>query len=495
MPVNTPRSDYNAMTAKWSRVRDCYGGRDAVLKAGNKYVPDLPGVKEIEKNNAYRARGNFYNALTRTVQGMVGAIFQEAPEVEIPEKTYLDDMTLTNIPFEMFSQEVCREVVLTARYGVLIDMPAVESLNNRPYCVGYKAEDIINWTVQRINGVQTLTRVVLKECVYEPDPKDEYTSLEIEQYRVLTLVGGQCLVQLYRQDPNDKSKYLAYGVASIPMRRGQPLDFLPFVFICAENTTPEIEEPPLINLADVNLGHWRNSVDYEYGLHLVALPTPWVAGAKNSGEGSEPMKIGPSVVWELDLQGSAGMLEFSGEGLKAIESAMEEKKKQMAVLGSRMLEDSAQVQETASAVRMRHAGETASLRTIAQSLEVGFMLVLQIMTWWTTTADVPADTDVTVELNKEYLNVKASAQEITAALQALQAGKISFETWWNILMTGGWGREGIEASDEQDAIAEDKKKNPAPEVKPIAPGQPGGPPALKPGDPGYVEPPALGAAA
>jgi hypothetical protein len=237
------------------------------------------------------------------------------------------------------------------------------------------------------------------------------------------------------------------------MRRGTPLTFVPFVFIGSLHASAELERPPLLDLADVNLGHWRNSVDHEYGLHLVALPTPWVSGNKTPP--GQVMKIGPSVVWELDVQGSAGMLEFAGTGLASIMTAMDDKKKQMASIGARLLED-ATVAETATAVMMRHAGETASLKTVAGSLEIGFTMALQILAWWAGTEDVPHSVDATVQLNKEYLNVKATSAEIQVALTALQAGEMSFETWWNIITTGGWGREGVDAEAEREQIKKEE---------------------------------------
>jgi hypothetical protein len=78
------------------------------------------------------------------------------------------------------------------------------------------------------------------------------------------------------------------------------------------------------------------------------------------------------------------------------------------------------------------------------------------------------DAEADVELNKEYVSVKISSQDVTAALAALQAGKISFETWWNFLTTGGWGREGIDAVAEKDVIEKDKPEPPPdPEPPPI----------------------------
>jgi hypothetical protein len=470
MPVNTERKDYRDMVAKWQRLRDCFGGRDAVIERGSKYVPDLPGG-DADMNSSYRARGNFFNATKRTVQGMVGGIFQEAPQVEeFPKafESYLKDLTLSNVSFESFTQEAGAELMLVARYGVLVDMPEqYNGLTNaaaRPYCIGYRSEDIINWRVERRAGDEVLTMVVLHEIVEVPNAKDEFVNDCVEQYRVLEIKENVCLVQLWRESTERSKGFVEFGSPVILTRRGIALDFIPFVFLGAMHCTPEIEQPPLIDLADVNLAHFRNSVDHEWGLHLVALPTPWVAGVRGNSTGA--MKIGPSVVWELEAQGQAGMLEFSGSGLASLVTAMDKKEKQMAVLGGRLLEDQAVVQETASAVKMRHSDEHATLRTVAQALEQGFSLVLQMVSWWAGVEMILTDAKGKVELNKEYLNVKASAQEIQVALTALQAGEISFETWWNLITTGGWGREGIDAAAERAAIIKDKALAPEPDLDP-----------------------------
>jgi hypothetical protein len=420
---------------------------------------------------AYRYRGNFYNATQRTVQGLTGAIFQKPPEVKFPEayKEYLDDITLGSVNFEMFANEAGREVMTTGRFGVLVDMqPEGTVASSRPYCVGYIAEDIINWRTECRGGDEVLTLVVVKELKDVPSVDDPYVATAKAQYRSLEIINDECVTTVWVQDPKDPSLFTATEVMR-PSRRGIPLDFIPFVFIGTTHATPDLTRPPLLDLADINLGHWRNSVDHEYGLHLVALPTPWVAGSKGAG-GDVPMKIGPSVVWELTLTGSAGMLEFSGKGLEAIVTAMESKQAQMATLGARLLETPG-INETATAVLIRHSGDNATLRTIAGAIEQAFTTVLQTVLWWVGTAEAPSDLEeeVEVELNKDYVNVRASPQEIQAALASLQEGKISYATWWNLIQTGGWGREGIDADAEQTAIEADKAKAKAAEPTPAVP--------------------------
>ena len=456
MPVNSPHALYDKMKAKWDRLRDCSSGRDAVIAAGTKYLPALPG----KPGSDFGQRGNFYNALRRTVQGLAGAITQKQPIITMPVrlKALLEDMTLAGVPTETIVRMVLEEVLLLARYGILVDMSNTPGATaQRPYVVTYKAEDIPSWRVESLGGDDILTRVVLYETEEEPDPKDPFVLKAIEQYRVLELVENIYTQTVWRKKddnsgewepwipPNQKTAELR------PQRRGVTLDFIPFVFVGPTSGSPDPETLLLLDLADVNLAHWRNSADHEYGLHLIALPTPWVSGHKASTDDNK-LQIGPSVVWELEKDGGAGMLEYRGEGLSDIKAAMDEKQKQMATLGARLLEEQAKVAETATAVGLRHAGEHATLRSVAQSVERQFSRVLRIMGWWMGTEATPIDVKAQIEFNKDFFAVRATPDEVRALLTAWQADAISFDTLYRGLQRGGWVREGVTSEEEQKAI-------------------------------------------
>jgi len=89
--------------------------------------------------------------------------------------------------------------------------------------------------------------------------------------------------------------------------------------------------------------------------------------------------------------------------------------------------------------------------------------ILQIMGWWTGVEDTMDDVPVHVELNKAIISVKAKPEEITVALTALQAEEISYATFWEILVEGGWAREGVTAEEEQLEIS--RQSTPEPEVE------------------------------
>ena len=391
MPVQDPRKEYEDSAVVWKRMRDVNSGRDAVIKGGEIYTPKLPAATPAAQFN-YLNRGNFYNALRRTVSGLVGGIFQKAPRCDVPSRVepWLDDVTLTHIPMTAFALEATTEVLLMGRMGVLVEL-ATETPqgDRRPYFVSYTAENIINWQTTNIGGDDVLSLLVLRESPTQLDVREPFKVDIVEQYRVLALIDGMYTQQLYRK-ADESGDFEPYGDLITPLRRGEPLGFIPFEFLAPSYASVGVKEPPLVDLANNSLAHWRNSVDYEASLHLVALPTPYVSGMRST-DGSV-LEIGPSTIWILDSGGSAGFVEFSGAGMGALETALEAKQHQMATLGAKLLEEQPTLAaETATAVLARHAGEHATLRTVAEAMEDNLGRLLRIMGWWEGLEARPAD--------------------------------------------------------------------------------------------------------
>ena len=467
MPVNTPREEYTEFTPIWKRMRDTFGGRDKVIAAGELYTPRLPAATP-DAQQAYLHRGNYYNAVRRTVSGLTGGVFQKTPRFDVPRRVepWLQDVTLTNVPMEAFALMATEDVMLMGRCGILVEMAESPLTEVRPYFVSYAAENIINWDTTIIEGDEVLTLLVLRERPRRVDESDPFQYTTVEQYRELRLHlegGALRYTQQVWQQPEDGGEVEMVGPRLMPLRRGEPLPFIPFTFLGPAAVTTDVKDPPLLDLANLNLAHWRNTCDHEQGLHLVSLPTPYVSGMKGAGEDVEALNIGPSTVWILEKEGKAGMVEFSGAGMGALEKALLAKQHQMATLGAKLLEEQPTVaQETATAVLARHAGEHATLRTMAQAMEQGLRVALQTMAWWDGLDATPLDVPVKVELNKDFLQVKAQPQEVQTALATLQAGEISYQTFWHILTEGGWARYGITAEEEKREISREPEQLPPP---------------------------------
>jgi hypothetical protein len=478
MPVNSLHPDYVEMLPAWSRARDVIAGEDAVKAAGERYLPRLEEQSDQEFAD-YRARASFFNATARTADGYVGQIFRRTPFIKLPPDgsalgraltDFYHDADMLGTTLGGYAKNILFEVIAVGRVGTLVDWEG--EAEQRAYVSTYAAESIINWRVERINGRNIPTLVVL----HEPngavtDRGDAFEMKGSEQIRVLRLqrseVAGQkselkCVVEIWRPEAVGAAKRKADKVkwklseTKIPLRLGKPLPALPFVFHGPRHSRPEVDKLPLADVIAVNLDHYRLNADYKHGVHFTALPTAWVSGFNKEAN----LRIGSSTAWVTETVGAtAGYLEFMGHGLNTFEKAMDRDERLMAVLGSRLLESNKKVGETAEAIELRQTGEHSILSNIATSVSESLSQVLRWAYWWNSTEESPDDLtteQVTVELNTDFSTKGLSAQDIQSIVAAWQAGAISRETMSDLFRRGEVLPEGRSAGEETEAISREK---------------------------------------
>lgn len=472
MPVEDKHPEYKAREPQWRRSRHAVAGTDAVKGATVLHLPKLGG-QDSDEYNAFLLRADYYGASSRTLQGLVGAIFRKPMKLDdVPEaqrKEMEIAVTDTGVGIQEFARTLARETLGIGRYGVLSEMPVSRNgtTTGKPYYVSYKGEDIYNWDTEVEDGKTIITRVVLHSTTFEQDPKDEFAKKKVERLRVLSLSRqtGQLRTQeriysinVYRKreksqlvGPNapslNGSEYRLEMGPIIPQVRGNVLQEIPFVFFNASTNLPATEKPPMLDLFDINLSHYRSSAMIEHGAMFTALPTAWVAGFPVETK----LQIGAGVAWvSEDTQASAGYLEFTGAGLAALERRIEVKERHMAILGARMLEGSrTNGVEAAETVQLRQSGEVSALNDTVNSVEDGLTRLTRYYLAW-----IGIDFKDKITLNREFVTADLNPQQIIALMQAWQQGGISFETLMFQYERGNVLPAGTNAEDEKKLIAE-----------------------------------------
>lgn len=443
MPVSSHHAEYDRVARQWQRCRDAIGGSDAIKDAASQYLPALSG-QTAEEYDGYKARALWYGASARTVQGLTGSVMRKDPTFEVPEalKPFLSDITSTGVPIQAFTKSLVQDVLAVGRCGVLVDLPKTGAAS-RPYWVSYCAEQIINWGTRVVNGVNILSLVVLQECLQTPHPTDRFTFQPTKGYRVLTLnEDGHYVVELYSTENGVPDEVIT------PTFKGRPFDYIPFCFFGPTSITPDIEKPPILDLVDVNLSHYRSSADLEHGRHFCGLPTPWVAGFPEKTH----LEIGSAVAWVAsDPNAKAGMLEFTGQGLQALEKALESKERLMAVLGARLLEEQKKAVEAADTLQTRYAGEQSVLRSVAGTIGSGLSQLLKWTGLWMGLSPTIAQ-DATAKLNTDFMDTQMSFTELESLVRTWQAGAISYETLYYNMERGEVSRPGIDWETEREQI-------------------------------------------
>lgn len=407
MPIDSRNPSYDKYEDKWGRIRDSFNGSDSVKSKSEKYLPKFQGQSDSEYN-AYKMRAVYFDGVERTVRGLVGAVMRVDPIVKAPNKLkeLFSDITNTGVSLNNLISIMVQEQLLMARQGLLIDY------DNRPYIVHYNTEQITNWFGDTI---------ILEEA-YRALTADIYEIKYEMQYRELTLKDSEYIVKIWKK--NDKDKWIA-GDDIIAESKNKPLDFIPFVGISTDGFNLEPSKSSILALADTSLSLYRTSADLEHGRTYVALPTPYVTGY--DAQGDSTLNIGPSKVWLLpNVQAKVGFLEFTGQGLKALEVGMDEKRSMMASLGSQLLQSQKAGIEAADTVRLRQNAEASTLISAVKMVEQAIIKALVIMNDW---AGWGGSDDISVKLNTDFVDTRMSPQDITALMSAWQSGAVSHDTF------------------------------------------------------------------
>lgn len=496
MPVDTQHEQYKKHAPMWRKCRDVISGQNAIHEAGALYLPLLTGEKP-GKYEARKARALFFNASYRTLAGLVGMLFRKEPEYKVSPGTepMLEDVTQTGKTLEDLTVFVASEALTVGRVGLMVDYPSqaevraiaearaavigasigpeltvadVEAAGVRPKMAVYQTESIVNWTRSWQGNRYVLARVVLSETYVTENPQDEFQIFSVPQYRVLDLDPRELLPDgapnplrgFYRQRLFRKGASGAFGPVAefYPVMANAPMNEIPFSFIGVDTVEPDVEEPPLGDLFFANISHYQTTADLEHGAHKTALPQPWATGVDGSssggiddaaGVGVPTFTIGGDEIWLAPEAGAAfGMLEYTGQGLTALEARLARKEAYMAVLGARMLEDQKKGIESAEAAGLHRSGEQATLTTQGNTLDAGIKKALD---WFDKWAGGTGDT--TFVTCKDFVPAGLSAQEITALVAGWQAGALSGPELFEKFQKGGVVREDKEFDEHETEIA------------------------------------------
>jgi hypothetical protein len=398
--------------------------------AGEGYLPKLAGEDETEYASRIK-RADFFNATWRTIAGLTGMAFRKDPAVDVPAaiEPFLEDIDLAGSSIYGVAKLLTEEVLEYGRVGLLVDHPPMpdnvsaisravaERMGLRPTLQVYEALRIRNWRFDRIGNATVLVQVVLAETaeVFE----DEFEAKCEDRYRVLDLdETGTYRQRVFKVAKDGKDELIEGPI--YPLMNGNGMDFIPFYIIGPNGIATGCEEPPLIDLVDANIAHYQVNADYRHGLHFTGLPTLFLAGVVQEAD-SAPFYIGGQAAITSPHPEAKGMfIEYSGQGLGAIEKALAGLERRMAILGARMLADEARQVETLGATQIKRAGENSVMAAIVISVSQCIERALGVMAQW-----VGASGEVTFQISREFVPAGMDAQQLTAVVSAWQSGALS----------------------------------------------------------------------
>jgi hypothetical protein len=447
-------ADYAFWRNVWRGIRHAMIGEVEIKRHGAIYLPRMESMDD-DQWYAYLERAVFYNMVYRTVTGLTGAIFRRDPRL-LKAGPKLQALTKRiskdGLSMALFTKVVAQEMLSVGRYGVLLDKATSDDPTITPFFAGYTTENILDWTTAEIEGKTELDYILLREFKVDRrltipsvakvngnvafEPNSTYGQL-FQRYRVLRLnynaetLKWEYTQEVYERDHQD-ANLSEDPVISKPLRFGVPFTRIPFRFFNATTNLPDVEKPPVLDILTLNLSHYRTYAQLEHGRFFTANPVYYVSG----GNEDDDFHIGPSVVWQIDAGQNAGIIEFNGQGLKSLETALKTKEDQVASLGGRLLGESANAGQSDNQVKIKDRNEQSLLLNVTTVLNENFTYLLQEMALWLNDRSSTKTGDKIIELgveelvfrvNQDFLLDNAAAREFRAVTMMYQAGIMPIE--------------------------------------------------------------------
>jgi hypothetical protein len=375
---------------RYDVIRDCLAGEIAVKAATVKYLPvpndGSPSEVQAARYVAYLLRAVFYNVTKRTLDGLCGQIFMRDPVVSLPSSLtlMLKDADGGGVSLVQLAKKATYYTLGYGRAGLFVDYPStaepvtkaqLEGGDIRPTITLYAPWDVTNWRIIMRGARKLLSLVVLQETYQDEQADDGFIIKEKRQWRVLRLVNNVYTVEIWRETtPGSARPYQTF----IPTdAAGNTLSEIPFTFLGAENNDAAVDEPPMYDIASLNIAHYRNSADYEESCFMVGQPTPVFSGltqdwVQNVLKGQ--VLLGARAAVALPAGGSAELLQANSNTMPF--EAMQHKEKQMVALGARIVEQRAVVR-TATESSVDHSKESSVLASTAKNVSSGIVWCLE----------------------------------------------------------------------------------------------------------------------
>lgn len=412
------------IASEYEIVDNLVKGTAAMIAAGETYLPKEPK----EPLSAYNIRlGNsvlapFYK---RTIAKAVGKALAKGINVVTNDSlAYLiDSVDGSGTSMETFAKQVIHSAINYGITYILTDAPIADQMNTladmadiKPYFVEIKPTNVLDIKTDFVGSQLVLTYFRFMETVI--DYKDLKTQVSITQVKEFLIdESGTVVCNTIRKDAQGK-EILASSVEMIGFNR------IPITPVYGNKIAPYIGSPLLIDLAYLNLKHYRKQSDADWSEHFSMTPILALSGFQPtvdenggiqefvlSANTSVILPNGGDVKW---VQGDSSTMQQARESIKALEEQMEK-------FGIELTVQSQNGTETATGRIIDAAEANSVLKSIVIDLEWSLYNAILIA------GDILGidAVDTSVDIDKSF--TVANNADITLLKDLFQAGILTLE--------------------------------------------------------------------
>lgn len=442
---DTPHEAYKRMKPRWEMCRALMIGTDAIREGAETYLPRM----EEESDASYEFRRTLvalHNGFQRTVLASVGFILEEPPELgaDMPKvlADFAENVDRAGTHLNVFTRRLSQAGVTDGFAGILVEHTKVKDpqkvsaddekrLGIGPYWLLYKVDDVYKPVYEMVNGVRTLTLLILREVVKKRVGRFGYTT--VTRYRVYTNDEGKGVVRCEVWEAVGQGVPIMTETAMVITNQTEiPWSPLPV----GDEISPDEWKPPLMDLAFLNIEHHQCKTNMASLETLACVPTQVRIGAKPDENGEyPPIKLGPRSTIEAPYQqGVPTPLYWHSPSIDALEpthKSLDKIEAAMGAAGMAFLSPDTRAAETAEARRIDTAAQRATLQSFAQAvqdcLERAFGFTANF---------IPSVTAGSVTVNNNFTGEGINTAFLTVCLQAYEKDSLTLEELRYVFQTG-----------------------------------------------------------
>jgi hypothetical protein len=432
--------DVIAMMPDWGVMAAVTRGTNYIRDLSETYLPQEPR----EDEDAYRTRVDrsvLSPYTSRLVEVAAGAILRKPIRIEGDPywQQLADDIDGLGSNINEYAR---RALVSSLTYGhsaILVDYPAAAGARNlaeeramgrRPYFVHVDAPQIWGW--RKETGTNRLLQVRIHD--YDVRPLNEFGEEQIEQMRVIY--------------PSKYDLYtLGQDVVEFSATGGYSLDEIPLVPIYSNRRGLLISQPPLLDIANLNITHYQRQADLIHALHIAAMPTLVLEGWDDT-TGSATMGVNYAIA--MQPGNKAYYVQADATSFDAQMAELESLASQMSTLGVTKLFGQKFVAESAEAKRIDQAQSNSVLSILSQELESCLNQAFAFA------ARYVGLEPPTIIVDRDFDYYRLIGQDVSVLAQLNEMGKISNTTLLEVLRRGEILPDTLDVEAEVTAAAADK---------------------------------------
>jgi hypothetical protein len=430
--------DVIAMMPDWAVMAAVTRGTNYIRDLSETYLPQEPR----EDDDAYQTRVDrsvLSPYTSRLIETAAGAILRKPIHIE-GDPYWLELAENIDGLGSNINEYARRALVSSMTFGhsaILVDYPAAMGAMNlaeeraqgrRPYFVHVDAPQIWGWRKEPITN--RLLQVRIHD--YDVRPLNDFGEEQVEEMRVI--YPGRYDLYTLGQD-----------VVEFTETGGYSLDEIPFVPIYSNRRGLLMSQPPLLDIANLNITHYQRQADLIHALHIAAMPTLVLEGWDDT-TGSATMGVNYAIAMQPGnkayyVQSDATSFDAQMKELQSLEA-------QMSTLGVTKLFGQKFVAESAEAKRIDQAQSNSVLSIISQELESALNQAFAFA------AQYVGMEPPKITIDRDFDYYRLIGQDVSVLAQLNQMGKITDAMLLEILRRGEILPDNVKIEDELEAVAE-----------------------------------------